>query len=89
VFMSLGREEQTGGSEFDLDEEEKGHIREVFFEQIVPKLTRLHARKGTIGCGFAGIRYRKWTIQFDSRRSGFEILGFEYDEDAGGVDLDL
>jgi hypothetical protein len=87
--MSLESEDHSGGTNFELDDEEKGHIRAAFLEEIVPKLTRLHARKGTISCEFAGNQYRKWTIQFTSRGSGFEILSFEYDEDAESIDLDL
>ena len=73
----------------ELGDEEKDHIRTVFFEDIAPKLMKLHARTGTISCEFAGNQYRKWTIHFNSRGSGFEIVGFEYDEDAEGIDLDL
>jgi hypothetical protein len=87
--MSLESEDQSGGTKFELDDEEKGHIRAVFLEEMAPKLTRLHARKGRISCEFAGTQYRKWIIEFNSKGSGFEILGFEYDEDAGGIDLDL
>ena len=87
--MSLESEAQSGGINFELDDEEKDHIRAVFFDEIAPKLTRLHARIGTISCEFAGNQYRKWTIQFKSRGSDFEILSFEYDEDAESIDLDL
>ncbi len=72
-----------------LKDEQKAHIRAVFFEEIAPKLAKLQARVGTISCGFAGQQYRKWTIQFNSRGSDFTILDFEYDEDAEGIDLDL
>ena len=56
---------------------------------IVPKLAKLQARTGILSCQFAGDRYRNWTIQFKETGSGFEILDFEYDEDAEGMDLDL
>ena len=87
--MSLESEDRSRGTKFELDDEEKALLCELFFEEIAPKLTRLHARKGTLSCEFAGIQYRPWTIQFESKGSGFEILGFEYDEDAGGIELDL
>jgi hypothetical protein len=87
--MSLDSEDQSGGTKSELDDEEKGHIRAAFFEEIAPKLTRVHARRGTISCEFAGSQYRRWTIQFTSRGSDFEILSFEYDEDAESIDLDL
>jgi hypothetical protein len=87
--MSLESDDQRGRTNFELDDEEKGYIRAAFFEEVAPKLRRLHARKGSISCEFAGIQYRKWTIQFDSKGSDFGILSFEYDEDAGSIDLDL
>jgi hypothetical protein len=87
--MNLESKDPSGGIKLELNDEEKGHIRTVFFEDIAPKLKKLHARIGAISCEFAGNQYRKWTIQFDSRGSDFEILGFEYDEDAGSLDLDL
>jgi len=87
--MSLENQDQSGGTDFELDDEEKGHIRAAFFEEIAPKLRRLHARRGTISCRFAGIQYGKWTIRFDSKGSGFEILDFQYDENAESIDLDL
>jgi hypothetical protein len=87
--MNLEREAQSRGINLELTDEEKDHIRAVFFDDIAPKLTKLHARIGRISCEFAGNQYRKWVIQFKSRGSGFEILSFEYDEAAGSIDLDL
>ena len=48
----------------DIDEDEKLFLSELFQEEIVPKLTRLGARLGTINCGFAGDKYQKWNICF-------------------------
>lgn len=73
----------------ELSDEEKGDIRTLFFEQVVPKLKNLHARQGTMSCEFAGAVYKNWTIIFRSSGSDFEIVDFEYDEDAVGIDLDL
>jgi len=72
-----------------LSDEEKGHITDLFYEQIVPKLIRFHARNGVVGCDFAGFRYRHWQIQFKSRGNDFEIVDFEYDEEGCGIDLDI
>ena len=87
--MNLESEAQSRGINLELNDEEKDHIRAVFFDDIAPKLTKLHARIGTISCEFAGDQYRKWIIQFRSRGSDFEILSFEYDEAAASIDLDL
>jgi hypothetical protein len=73
----------------ELTDDEKGEIREKFFEAIVPKLRKLDARMGTISCEFAGPRYANWMVQFRSRGEAFDIVEFEYDEDAAGIDLDL
>jgi hypothetical protein len=73
----------------ELTEEEKQRIRSIFHNQVVPKLIRLEARIGTINCEFAGEQFKNWTIQFRSVGSGFDIVEFEYDEDAAGIDLDL
>jgi len=87
--MNLESEDRSREINLELKDEEKDHIRAVFFDEIAPKLTKLHARIGTISCEFAGNQYRKWIIQFNSRGSDFKILSFEYDEDAGSIDLDL
>ena len=76
-------------SQPELGEEEKGLIMEIFYGEIVPKLVRLHARNGVLSCEFAGPQYREWQVQFRSRGADFEIVDFEYDEDACGIDLDL
>ena len=73
----------------ELDDECRVHIRMVFDEKVVPKLKKLDARLGTIDCSFAGENYRNWVIQFKSVGSDFEIVDFEYDEDADSLDLDL
>lgn len=73
----------------NLDEEDKEHIRILFQEEIVPKLTRLGARTGTLNCTFAGERYQNWNVRFQSSGPGFEITEFEYDEDSETIDLDL
>lgn len=73
----------------ELTEEEKERIRAIFHNQVVPKLVRLDARIGTISCEFAGEQYKNWTIQFRSVGSDFDIVEFEYDKDAEGMDLDL
>ena len=73
----------------ELTDEDQGHIREIFHDVVAPKLAKLDARLGTISCGFAGEPYRNWTIQFESVGSDFDIVEFEYDEDADTIDLDL
>lgn len=73
----------------DLEVDDKIHITELFFEEIVPKLVKLNARIGTINCEFAGEKYKDWNIYFRSAGSGFEIIEFEFDEDGSGMDLDL
>ena len=73
----------------ELDEEAKDHIRAVFDDEVVPKLVRHNARIGTLSCGFAGKEYEHWTIEFRSDGDSFEIVSFEYDEEADGLDLDL
>jgi hypothetical protein len=72
-----------------LTDEDKDHIRRMFRQEIMPRLVKLHARRGNICCDFAGPEYGKWVIQFTSRGEGFEIVDFEYDEDGVGIDLDL
>ena len=72
-----------------LSDEDKGHITDLFYEQIVPKLNRLHARNGIVGCDFAGTRFTPWQIHFRSRGDDFEIVDFEYDEKGCSLDLDL
>jgi len=74
---------------FELNDDEKIFLGELFQEEIVPKLIRLGARLGTINCGFAGEKYHKWNINFKSIGSDFIISGFEYDEDSAPIDLDL
>ena len=72
----------------ELDDEDRFTILEIFSEKIVPKLSKLDARIGTLCCDFAGDSYRNWTLRFTSKGAGFEIVDFEYDEDATGISLD-
>ncbi|MBC8457603.1 MAG: hypothetical protein H8D67_06370 [Deltaproteobacteria bacterium] len=71
-----------------LNDEDRCHITEVFFDDIVPKLKNLHARIGTINCEFAGEAYKNWIINFKSTGSGFYIVDFEYDEKSCSFSLD-
>ena len=73
----------------ELADEDQEQIREIFYDRVAPKLAKLDARTGTISCEFAGQAYRHWTIRFESAGSGFNIVEFEYDEDAVTIDLDL
>jgi hypothetical protein len=72
-----------------LSDEDKGYIMDLFYDQIVPKLIRLHARNGMVGCDFAGPRFKHWQIQFRARGRDFDIVDFEYDESGSGLDLDI
>ncbi|MBN2122648.1 MAG: hypothetical protein JW821_00005, partial [Deltaproteobacteria bacterium] len=47
----------------ELTEEDMDRIREVFSEEIVPKLARRQARIGVLGCGFAGPEYSRWAVR--------------------------
>jgi hypothetical protein len=73
----------------ELDEEDKDHIRAVFDDEVVPKLARLNARLGNLSCAFAGKDFEHWTIEFRSIGNDFEIVSFEYDEEADSLDLGL
>ena len=73
----------------ELDDDAQEHIRTAFQDEVVPKLQRLDARLGMLECSFAGERYQNWVVQFKSVGSDFEIVDFEYDEDADSIDLDL
>lgn len=74
---------------YELDEEDMAHIREIFHEDMVPKLIKYDARLGNLSCEFAGEQYKNWILQFQSAGSGFEIVEFEYDEEGDVLDLDL
>ena len=76
-------------SHHKLTDEERVHLQELFESEVAPKLARLQARTGNIGCEFAGPRYQGWQIHFRSRGDDFEIVDFEYDEEGCGIDLDL
>jgi len=73
----------------ELTDEEKENLRETFGSEVVPKLFKLHARNGIVGCDFAGPEYANWQIRFTSRGDHFEIVDFEYDEEGCSMDLDL
>ena len=75
--------------QYELDDDDRASISEIFDEEIVPRLRDLHARIGTVNCDFAGEQYKNWIIHFKSRGPGFEIVDFEYDEEACSFDLDL
>ena len=81
--------EQVNPILYELDDEDKAYIADIFSEIMVPKLTKHHARIGTISCEFAGERYKNWCLQFKSVGSGFDIVEFEYDEEGDSIDLDL
>lgn len=72
-----------------LGEEDEEFLRNLFYEEVVPKLVRLHARNGLVGCEFAGPRFSGWQIRFRSRGEDFDIVDFEFDEEGCGIDLDL
>ena len=74
--------------QYDLDDDDKAFITEIFFEEIVAKLKRMDARIGMLNCDFAGQHYGKWNIHFKSRGPGFEIVDFEYDEDSYSFNLE-
>ena len=73
----------------ELEDEDMNFISDLFFRDVVPKLRRLEARIGTVNCEFAGKRYGKWNIRFRSSGPDFDIVDYEYDEEASGLDLDL
>ena len=73
----------------ELDDDAQEQIRTTFQDEVVPKLQRLDARLGMLACSFAGEKYSNWVLQFKSVGSDFEIVDFEYDEDADDMDLDL
>jgi hypothetical protein len=73
----------------ELSNDDRTIIIEAFHEHMVPKLLKLHGRTGVLNCGFAGNRFKNWNIRFRSSGSGFNIVGFEYDEESTGLDLDL
>ena len=70
-----------------LSEDDQIHIREVFAEDIEPRLIRMQARIGTLNCDFAGEKYKNWILYFKSNRSGFEIVDFEYDDSSRSIKL--
>jgi len=72
----------------DIDDEDKALIRDIFFNEITPKLIRMQARIGVLNCDFAGEQYRNWNLLFKSAGPGFEIIDFEYDENSRSFSLD-
>jgi len=87
--MTCGNDHTSVSDAKELSDEEVAFIRDLFYEQIVPKLKRLDARLGNISCSFAGERYKNWVIGFRSLGSEFEITQIEYDPEADILDLDL
>ena len=73
----------------ELSEEEKAGITDIFFEEIAPKLKKMHARIGTLSCAFAGKAFENWMIHFKEAGGGFDVVDFEYDRDARSLDLDI
>ncbi len=73
----------------ELDEEQRELISELFFERIVPKLRKLHARNGALSCKFAGDQFEHWILYFREAGDEFLITDFEYDPDARELDLDI
>jgi len=73
----------------ELSEEERACIADQFYEEIVPKLKKMHARIGTLSCAFAGEAFETWMILFREAGEGFDIVDFEYDPDARSLNLDL
>jgi hypothetical protein len=82
-------EENQVNIPYELSDEDQEHIRRVFHEEVVPKLTKLDARLGSLGCEFAGERFKNWTARFKSVGNDFEIVELEYDEDGAAIDLDV
>ncbi len=85
----MRNEEDLANAVRELSDDDQEHIRTLFHEEVAPKLMKLHARLGTLSCEFAGEQFRNWTLQFKSVGNDFEIVHFEYDEDAVELDLDL
>jgi len=73
--------------EYQLTEDDRFNIMQIFSEEIIPKLRRMHAKIGTLNCDFAGDQYSHWNLLFESRRNDFVIVGFEYDADSNCFDL--
>jgi hypothetical protein len=84
----MNQKEAQTHLKYELEDEDKAFIIEIFFEEIVKKLKRMDARIGTLNCDFAGDQYKNWNIHFKSKGPGFEIVDFEYDEDSYGFSLD-
>lgn len=84
----MNQKEAQTHLKYELEDEDKAFISEIFFEEIVKKLKKMDARIGTLNCDFAGDQYKNWNIHFKSKGPGFEIVDFEYDEDSYGFSLD-
>ncbi len=74
--------------QYELDDDDRIRITDIFFEEVVAKLKKMDARIGTLNCEFAGEKYSNWNILFKSTGSDFEIIDFEYDEESCGFSLD-
>ncbi len=73
---------------YELDDDDRIRIIDIFFEEVVAKLKKMGARIGSLNCDFAGEQYSNWNVLFKSTGSDFEIVAFEYDEDSYGFSLD-
>lgn len=72
----------------ELSEEDKAIIREIFEQEICPKVSmKMIGRVGVLNCSFAGKEYENWNIIFRAKGDGFEIVDFEYDEESRGLEL--
>jgi hypothetical protein len=87
-MMELSSKKEKDKIRVSLGEDDLLLISDIFHSVVVEKLKKLHARNGIITCGFAGEKYRNWLLKFRSAGSGFEIVGFEFDERAEEMDLD-
>ena len=83
----MSRKEDQVQIKDELDDEDRVFITDIFLEDIAPKLMKMHARIGSVNCDLAGEQYSNWLIHFTSTRSGFDVLGFEYDEEARSFKL--
>jgi hypothetical protein len=73
----------------ELDLDDTILISELFQDRVVERLKKLHARSGVVTCSFAGPKYKNWLLEFRSAGSGFEVVGFRFDERAEEMGLDL
>lgn len=83
----MSKKNDQTSDERTLREEDRLHIAGIFHEDIAPRLMKMGARTGSITCDFAGEQYKNWLITFRPTRAGFEIVDFEYDDDARSIQL--